>query len=53
MDIQLGLMPRNDLGGVLSGKLTLNQAAIPYPDGNFDIIAGRSGAPSLVPSPTP
>jgi flagellar biosynthesis protein FlhG len=47
VDIQLGLMPRNDLGGVLSGKLTLNQAAIPYPDGNFDIIAGRSGAGSL------
>ncbi len=52
VDIQLGLMPKNDLGGVLSGKLTLNQAAIAYPEGNFDIIAGRSGAGSLANIPS-
>ena len=52
VDIQLGLMPKNDLGGVLAGKLTLNQAAIPYPEGNFDIIAGRSGAGTLANIPS-
>lgn len=52
VDIQLGLMPKNDLGGVLAGKLTLNQAAIPYPEGSFDIIAGRSGAGTLANIPS-
>lgn len=47
LDIQLGLMPKNDLGGVISGRMTLNQAVIPYPEGNFDIIAGRSGSGGL------
>ena len=47
LDIQLGLMPKNDLGGVISGRMTLNQAIIPYPEGNFDIIAGRSGSGGL------
>src|SRR5690606_35439152 len=42
VDIQLGLMPKHDLGGVLSGRLTLNQATVPFEDGKFDIIAGRS-----------
>lgn len=47
LDIQLGLMPQRDLGGVLAGRLTLNQAVLPYEDGGFDIIAGRSGSGSL------
>lgn len=47
VDIQLGLMPKCDLSGVISGNLTLNQAALPYDDGNFDIIAGRSGSATL------
>jgi flagellar biosynthesis protein FlhG len=47
LDIQLGLMPKNDLGGVISGRMTLNQAIIPYPEGPFDIIAGRSGSGGL------
>ncbi|MEE8393685.1 MAG: MinD/ParA family protein [Rhodospirillales bacterium] len=47
LDIQLGLMPKHDLGSVIAGRLTLNQAVIPYDEGKFDIIAGRSGSGSL------
>ncbi len=47
VDIQLGLMPKYDLGSVVSGRMTLNQAATRYNEGNFDIIAGRSGSGTL------
>ena len=47
VDIQLGLMPKTDLGSVVAGRLTLNQATVNYPEGGFDIIAGRSGSGSL------
>ncbi|OAN52336.1 cobyrinic acid a,c-diamide synthase [Paramagnetospirillum marisnigri] len=47
VDIQLGLMPKTDLGSVVAGRQTLNQALTPYPDGGFDIIAGRSGSGTL------
>lgn len=47
VDIQLGLMPAHDLGGVVTGRLTLAQATIPYPAGGFDIVAGRSGCGRL------
>ncbi|MBT5309575.1 MAG: MinD/ParA family protein, partial [Rhodospirillaceae bacterium] len=47
LDIQLGLMPKHDLGSVIAGRLTLNQAVLPYEDGNFDIVAGRSGSGGL------
>ena len=47
LDIQLGLMPKHDLGSVISGRLTLNQSIVPYEDGGFDIIAGRSGSGGL------
>lgn len=52
VDIQLGLMPQRDLGGVLSGRLTLAQAKVRYDDGKFDIIAGRSGSGNLAQLPT-
>ena len=51
LDIQLGLMPKNDLGGVIGGKTTLGQAITHYPEGNFDVIAGRSGSGSLADLP--
>jgi len=51
LDIQLGLMPKHDLGGVIAGRLTLNQAVIPFDDGKYDIIAGRSGSGSLANTP--
>jgi flagellar biosynthesis protein FlhG len=47
VDIQLGVMPKHDLGSVVSGRVTMNQAATVYQDGGFDIIAGRSGSGSL------
>jgi len=47
LDIQLGLMPKHDLGSVIAGRLTLNQAIVPFEDGKFDIIAGRSGSGGL------
>jgi flagellar biosynthesis protein FlhG len=52
VDIQLGLMPQRDLGGVLSGRLTLAQAKVRYDDGKFDIIAGRSGSGNLAQLPS-
>jgi flagellar biosynthesis protein FlhG len=47
VDIQLGLMPKHDLSGVVGGNLTLNQAAQHFDEGGFDIIAGRSGSSAL------
>ncbi|SOE01436.1 MinD/ParA family protein [Caenispirillum bisanense] len=47
VDIQLGLMPRADLGSVVAGKMTLNQAIMRYEPGGFDVLAGRSGSGSL------
>lgn len=47
VDIQLGLMPKTDLGSVVAGRLTLNQAAVPCDAGGFDVIAGRSGSGTL------
>ena len=39
VDIQLALMPKHDLGSVVAGKITLNQAATAYKEGGFEIIA--------------
>ena len=47
VDIQLGLMPQHDLGGVLAGRLSLAQATLPFAPGGFDIVAGRSGCGRL------
>ena len=47
LDIQLGLMPKHDLGAVIAGRITLAQAACVCPEGGFDVIAGRSGSGGL------
>ncbi len=47
VDIQLGLTPPKDLGGVLAGRHGLGAAAFTFEEGGFDIIAGRSGSGSL------
>jgi len=47
VDIQLGLMPANDLGQVFAGRLSLVQAVVTCAGTGFDVIAGRSGAGSL------
>jgi len=51
VDIQLGLTPQRDLGGVLSGRHSLKDAITHYTEGGFDIIAGRSGSASLATLP--
>ena len=51
VDIQLGLMPSYDLGSVLAGRLTLQQAAMRFEEAGFDIIAGRSGSGRLATIP--
>lgn len=47
VDIQLGLMPKDDLAGVLGGRLSVAEAAMHYADGGFDVIAGRAGSGRL------
>jgi flagellar biosynthesis protein FlhG len=47
IDVQLGLDPGPDLGGVLSGRCTLAQAIRRYEPCGFDLIAGRSGSGQL------
>jgi flagellar biosynthesis protein FlhG len=47
VDIQLGLTPERDLGGVIDGTSTLPGAVTKYAEGGFDILAGRSGSGSL------
>ena len=47
VDIQLGLTPRQDLGGFIVGRATLADATLRHPDGGFDIIAGHSGSGAL------
>ena len=53
VDIQLGLMPDRDLGAVLTGKLSMRHSVTKYPDGGFDILAGRSGSGNLASLPAP
>ena len=47
VDIQLGLMPKCDLGTVLAGRATLADAIMRHESGGFDIIAGCSGSGAL------
>lgn len=47
VDVQLGLMPKRDLNDVIRGRLSLDKVIQEFPEGGFDIIAGRSGQASL------
>ena len=47
VDIQLGLMPKCDLGSVLAGRARLADAILRHAEGGFDIIAGCSGSGAL------
>lgn len=49
IDIQLGLMPENDLGQVISNEISLSQAIYSKSKSglNFDIISGQSGSGAL------
>lgn len=53
IDIQLGLMPKSDVGQAIAGKTRLTRCIERYPDGNFDVLAGRSGSGSLASLPQP
>jgi len=44
VDVQLGLTPALDLADVIAGRASITQAALRHPDGNFQILAGRSGS---------
>jgi flagellar biosynthesis protein FlhG len=46
VDIQLGLRPGPDLGAVVSGRLSLEEAVLKH-EGGFDILAGHSGSGAL------
>ncbi len=47
VDVQLGLMPDQDLGSVLAGRSRLADAIMPVNSGAFDIVPGRSGSGDL------
>jgi flagellar biosynthesis protein FlhG len=51
VDIQLGLAPKYDLGGVLTGQYELATAATAYRDTSLDVIAGHSGMAKLASLP--
>jgi flagellar biosynthesis protein FlhG len=51
IDIQLGLAPGNDLGGVLAGQYSLSEAVADCDNVGFQVIAGRSGSVSLASLP--
>ena len=51
--IQLGLMPKHDVGQAIAGKSRLSQCIERFPEGNFDVLAGRSGSGSLATLPPP
>lgn len=47
IDIQLGLTPEKDLTTSLMNYIELRNVIVPYPQGEFDVIAGRSGSGTL------
>ena len=47
VDIQLGLMPANDITDVIAGRRSVVESATPYPAGGFTVLAGRSGSGAL------
>ncbi|MFG0284704.1 MAG: MinD/ParA family protein [Phycisphaerales bacterium JB039] len=51
VDIQLGLTPERDLGGVMAGRYPLSKAVMKVKAGRFDAIAGRSGSGNLASLP--
>jgi flagellar biosynthesis protein FlhG len=51
VDVQLGLMPEQDLGHFLNGDCLIEDSITHYDAGGFDILAGRSGCGSLASMP--
>ena len=46
-DVQLGLVPKLDLGHVIAGQASLAEVVMPCDAVGCDIIAGKSGSGSL------
>lgn len=53
VDIQLGLMPKHDVGEVIDGKCSVKSAVHRFSDGGFDVLAGRSGSGAIATLPPP
>jgi len=47
VDIQLGLIPKRDLGSVIAGRATLREVVLHHADVGFDVVPGRSGSETL------
>ncbi len=52
VDVQLGLTPTRDLAAVIAGKVSMKHALTRFEDGQFDVLAGRSGTASLAALPS-
>ncbi|MEQ9491088.1 MAG: MinD/ParA family protein [Alphaproteobacteria bacterium] len=53
VDIQLGLMPKHDVGEVVDGKRRIKDTVHHYSEGGFDILPGRSGSGAIASLPPP
>lgn len=51
VDVQLGLMPRHDLSAQMRSGMPMKNIVTHFESGNFDVIAGRSGAANLASIP--
>ena len=47
VDIQLGLVPKRDLGGVIAGRYSLADAVTRYDEGSFDILLADVSMPGM------
>jgi flagellar biosynthesis protein FlhG len=47
VDVQIGLKPARDLGGVIAGRMSLRGARVTIPGCGFDVVAGASGSGNL------
>lgn len=53
VDVQLGMMAKRDLNDVIEGNISMAHVIEHHAEGNFDVIAGRSGHGSLAALPVP
>lgn len=53
VDVQLGMMAKHDVNDVIEGNLGMERVIEHHDEGDFDVIAGRSGHGSLAALPVP
>lgn len=51
VDVQLGLMAKRDINDVIEGNVSIEHVIEHHAEGNFDVVAGRSGHGSLAAMP--